>query len=270
MRNALSALMCTQLHTSQIIRKTCSGRETMHGQQKLWTCAALDLNSPLHPLIVLLATTGTLMNIVTAFALFHLTSRKPTGLVILAIQTVLSCLFCLLELVDIVAAPQNWQILESHQEGISAQACLLWYSHFPHYVIGRLNFLNITLLTMDRALEITRKLSLRFTMEDSRIRDYYSLITILATTFSLPRLLTVNIARSGVCRCTALSTRTTVLMFIYAEIYLWSAFAVLICTTVVCLCCGNGSVEQKSRRLDASRRLDKHVAPWWLRGTAWA
>lgn len=208
----------------------------MYRSRKLWTCVAENL-IPLRLLIIFLSSMGIAISFIIASTLFHLTSRKPTGLPLLAVQHVLGGLFCLIWFVDIVMVPQNWISPEGSQMGINQAVCFAWYSHLPHALIGRSYFMNVTLFIIDRTLEVNRKFSLRFTMEDSRIRDYYALTTLFVLIISAARLLSVNVDKSGVCQCAPFAPTSAVFTTIYAEAYLWVGFSVFVCMFAMFLCC---------------------------------
>ncbi len=223
----------------------------------LWQCTApapMSTN-PARVLIILLAVTGIALNSITAPALFRLTCQRPASLVLLAVQCASGVVVCFIWFAEVAIVPQNW--IGTHQEGIRAPVCILWYSHYFHTALTKFSLLNLTLLVIDRTLEVTKKMQLRFTMDDSRVREYYGLIVTLSAVLCTPQFLTVNIDLPGVCRCSAMAGGKILLMISHAEVYIWFVMISFVCIPVMSLC------------VVVLLKDDKHFDDWaglWHRG----
>nr|CUU98304.1 centrin 3 [Hymenolepis microstoma] len=202
--------------------------------ETFWRCVSqtdwpdfIDITS------IILEITAIILNAITGYLLLQIKEGNP--IIIFLLRTIVfnSIIDAIIKLANDLT-PSKY---ESGGVALNYFLCVVWDSRFLFWLFSTFSVAGLALFSLDRALTLLNKDSLRLVPAESRLRTYQISIYLYGLFLTAPQFISVNL-ENGTCTCAPTTVNVPVLALLYAHVFIRYVLLVILNGGILCMCAG--------------------------------
>ncbi|VDO04530.1 unnamed protein product [Rodentolepis nana] len=210
-----------------------SGANSVNSET-FWKCVSqadwpdfIDITS------IVLEITAIILNAITGYLLLQI--KEGNLIIIFLLRTVIfnSIIDATIKLIKDLTPIKS----ELGDVALNYFLCVVWDSRFLFWLFNTFSVTGLTLFSVDRALTLLNKDSLRLVSAESRLRTYQISIYLYGLLLTIPQFISVNL-ENGTCACAPTTVNVPVLAILYAHVFIRYVLLVILNGGTLCVCAG--------------------------------